>query len=248
VALLHRVADQRVLGLQVQDVELVDAGRHQQQRALEDLGRQRLVFDELEQVVLEHDGAFGGAHVAAHFEQRFIGHGDMALAQVLHEVLQALGNAFALGLQGQRLRFGVEGQEVAGRRRGHPLLDGETHAGAGFLVGLHGLGQAHQRPRVQQVGGGGERGHRVVGPGFAGETAVGLQRLLGAGVPQGGRLAHVLLLQFLELLGGELQCRRRGRTRGHGRHVGERGSAAAHRAAQHLTHDLLELLGGLLPA
>jgi hypothetical protein len=39
VALLHRVADQRVFGLQVEDVELVDARRHQQQRPLVHLGR-----------------------------------------------------------------------------------------------------------------------------------------------------------------------------------------------------------------
>src|SRR5664279_3522544 len=52
MALGHRVADQRVLGLQVEDVELVDARRHHEQRALEHLVGERLVFEQLEQLVL----------------------------------------------------------------------------------------------------------------------------------------------------------------------------------------------------
>ena len=152
VALRHGVADQRVFGLQVQDVELVDAGRHQQKRLLEHLGGERLVFDQLEQLVLEHHRAFGGGHVFANFKQALVRHGHMALLQVMQHVLQALGDALALGVDGFLLRVGIEGQKIAGCAGRHPLLHGKADAGAGFGITLHGIGQAHQGAGIEQVG------------------------------------------------------------------------------------------------
>ena len=172
VALLHRIADQRVLGLQVQDVELVDAGRHQQERLLIHLGRQRLVFDQLEQLVLEHHRAFGGGHVLADLEQALVGHGHMALVQVVHQVLHALGNALALGVDGLFLGLGIEGQKVAGRGGGHPLLDRKADAAAGLGVGLDRVGQAHHGAGVEQVDRGRIRRHRVAAPGLARKALV----------------------------------------------------------------------------
>jgi hypothetical protein len=115
-------------------VELVDARRHQQKRLLVDLGGQRLVFDELEQLVLKHHGTFGGRDVFAHLKQTFVRHGHMALLQVVHQVLHALGNAFALGFNGLFLCLCIQGQEIAGRGGCHPLLDREADTAFGLFV------------------------------------------------------------------------------------------------------------------
>ena len=114
MALLHRIADEGIFRLQVKDVELVDARRHQQEGAFIHLGREGLVFDELEQVVLKHHGAFGGGYVFAHLKHAFVRHGHMTLLHVMQQVLHAFGNAFAFGVDRFALRFGVECQEVAG--------------------------------------------------------------------------------------------------------------------------------------
>src|SRR5580765_8678002 len=79
------MADQRVLRLQVEDVELVDAGRHDQQRPLIDLRRERLVLEELEELVLEHHPAFGRGDIAADLERGLVGLREMTLLQVVPE-------------------------------------------------------------------------------------------------------------------------------------------------------------------
>ena len=76
----------------------------------------------------------------------------MALLQVMQHVLQALGDALALGVDGFLLRVGIEGQKVAGGAGRHPLLHGKADAGARFGVALHGIGQTHQGAGIEQVG------------------------------------------------------------------------------------------------
>ncbi|MNS80297.1 hypothetical protein D3C72_1139720 [compost metagenome] len=206
VALLVRIADERVVGLQVEDVELVDARRHQQERPLVHLGGERLVFEQLEIVVLEHHGAFGGGHVAPHFEGALVGHADVALLHVVQQVLDALGDALALRVDGFLLRLGVEGERVAGRGRGHPLLDREAQARLGLVVGVDGLGHAHHGAAVEQVHRSREGRQRVAAPGLGGKALVALGPGTEAAAPQVGGVAQVLLLDGLELLGidGEL--------------------------------------------
>ena len=74
MSLGHDISDEGILGLQIQDVVLVDAGRYQQERTLVDLGRQRFVLDELEQFVLKDHGPLGRRDVATHLEQALVGH------------------------------------------------------------------------------------------------------------------------------------------------------------------------------
>ena len=52
-ALRDRPADERLLRIEIEDVELVDPGRHDQERALVDLRRRGLVLDELDELVAE---------------------------------------------------------------------------------------------------------------------------------------------------------------------------------------------------
>ena len=173
MALGHGIADQRVLGLQVQDVKLVDARRDDQERLLVNLCSQRLVFKQLEQLVLEDHRALGGRHVLAHREHGLIGHGHMALAEIVDQVLQPFGNALALGLDSQLLRFGVESQKVAGRTGRCPLLHRETQARHGLGIGTHRVDKCCQRAGLDQVRGSSVRGQGVVGPGRIGKATVG---------------------------------------------------------------------------
>ena len=109
------IANQGIFRLQVEDVELVDARRDHQERLFIDLFGQRLVFEQLKVLVLEHHGAFGGGDVFTDLEDAFVGHRHMALLHVMKHVCQALGNALAPGFDGFFLRLGIERQKVAGR-------------------------------------------------------------------------------------------------------------------------------------
>jgi hypothetical protein len=124
------------------------------------------------------------------------------LLDVVEQVLDALGNALALAVDGFFLRFGVEGQRVAGRRGGHPLLDGEAHARLGLFVGIDGLGHAEHGAAVEQVHGGREGRERVAAPGFAGKALVALGLGVETAAPEFGGVGHVLLLDGLQFFGG----------------------------------------------
>ena len=199
VALRHRIADQRVFRLQVQNVELVDAGRHQQEGPLIDFGRQWFVFNQLKQLVFKHHGTLGRRNVLADLKNTLVGHRNMTLAHIVNQVAKALGNAFTLGLDRQLLCLGVEGQKIAWRRGSGQLLHRKADARARLGVGLHRIRQPHQRASIKQIGGSGKRGQRVVVPGLGGKPFVlgslGAVHTLG---PQTGRVSEVLLLQFLQ--------------------------------------------------
>ena len=164
VALLNRITNQRVLGLQIKNVELVDARGDQQKRLLKHFSRERLVLNQLKQLVLKHHRAFGGSDVFTDFKQALIRHRHMALAHIMQQVLNAFGDALALGVQRLLLRIGVKGQKVAGGGRCIQLLHGKFDAGTGFGVGLHGVCHAHQGAGVQQIGRSRQCRHRVGSP------------------------------------------------------------------------------------
>ena len=115
VTLCHRIANQRVGGLKIKDVKLVDARRDQQKRTLVNLGCEGFVFQQLEQLVFKHHRTLCGGNVFTYLEQALIRHGHMALLHVVQHILHTLGNALALGVYGFLLRLGVEGQKIAGR-------------------------------------------------------------------------------------------------------------------------------------
>ncbi len=211
VPLLDRPADEGVVGLEIEDVVLVDARRHEEHGPLVHGRAERLVFDELEQLVLEHHRAFGRGHVAADLEHGLVGLRDVALLDVLQEVRQALRDALAARLDGLALSLRIEREEVARARRIDPLLNGEADALARLLVAFHRLGHLEQCAGVEQVDLRGERGGRVLDPFAGGEAAVG-QR--GLGVLRIG--SHALdgivpdLRGLLQVVGLQLgQCRHR---------------------------------------
>ena len=152
-ALLHGMAHEGVLRLQVEDVELVDAGRHDQQRALMHLLRRRRVLDELDQFVLEDHLAGRHRQVAADLEGGIVGHRDAALAEVGDQVLDAGGDAGALRLQRRADEFRIGRHEIRGRHGVDELAGEEFQPVARRLVvHRHGLDQPVEEIGIQQIG------------------------------------------------------------------------------------------------
>jgi hypothetical protein len=135
----------------------------------------------------------------------------MALLDVVHQVLDTFGNALALGVYSLFLRFGVEGQVVAGGRCGHPLLDRKADAVAGLGVGFYGFGHAHQGAGVEHVDGGGIGGHGIFIPGGIGKAAVAtdLGRFEALGKQAQGFFG-IILLQGLQFFRCKVNLRRLG--------------------------------------
>ncbi|MNQ65730.1 hypothetical protein D3C85_801940 [compost metagenome] len=200
IALLHRIAHERIFRLQVKDIEFIDARRHHQQRPLVYCGRRRRVLDQLEQGVFKHHRARRGGHVAAHFESRLVGLRNAALLHVGQHIAQAFGQAFALGLDQGLLGVGIGGKKV-GRRHGvDDLLHGKRNLLLLVRRRFHGIGHGAEKLRVQQVGGRIEGRQRAGVPGGRGEAAVfQFRRLAGHKVgPQTRQLGHVGVFQLLD--------------------------------------------------
>ena len=129
VALVDRPLDERILLAQVEDVELVDPRRHDQQRPLQHLGGRRRVLDQLHQRVLVHDLARRDRDVLAQLELAAVGHADAQLAaaaalQVAQQVVQAGEQVAAAGVDRRAQDFRVGHREV-GRRQRVDVLAGE---------------------------------------------------------------------------------------------------------------------------
>ena len=121
VALLDDPLYQTVLRLQIQNVELVDPGRKDQQRGFVHLLGLGLVLNQLEHAVAEHHLALGRADIAADLERLAIRQRDQQLAfvalQIGDQVFQPLDQALALGLDRLHQRVRVGAQKI--RRRHH---------------------------------------------------------------------------------------------------------------------------------
>ena len=125
VPLIDAPFDEAVLRLQIEDVELVDPGRHDQERALVHLRGGRRVLDQLHQIVLVDHLAGRGGDVLADLERLLVGHADLqapsAPLEVGEQVLEAIQQVLAAGLLGfaQDRRIGQD--EVARRDRADEL-------------------------------------------------------------------------------------------------------------------------------
>ena len=91
VALLDRPADERVPRPQIEDIELVDPGRDDQQRPpLHGLGGWR-ILQQLDQIILVDDLAGGRGDILADLECRHVGHRDrepaLAALEIVEQVL-----------------------------------------------------------------------------------------------------------------------------------------------------------------
>ena len=109
VTLAHCITNERVVGLQVKNVKLVDTRRHQQKWFFVNLGRERFVLNQLKIFIFKNHSAFGGGHVLTHHKLAFVGHGHMTLLHVMQQVLNTLGKTLTLSVNGFLLRFCIEG-------------------------------------------------------------------------------------------------------------------------------------------
>src|SRR5262249_24788638 len=82
-----------VLRLQIEDVVLVDPGRYEQHRRLENRVRERRVLDQLDEAVAEDDLAGGQREITANRKCSWIALGDRKeaapLLQIVHKVVQS---------------------------------------------------------------------------------------------------------------------------------------------------------------
>ena len=177
VALLHRPAHEGVLGPEVEDVELVDPGREDEERALQHRFRRRRVLDELHQVVLEDDLARRHRDVLADAELGVVRHPDaepaLAALQVVQQVRKALEQVLAAGLGGapQHLRVGQE--EVGRAHRVDELAGVEVHLLRRLLVHAVDVGRhVLEEPGGQEIGLPDEVEHLVLAPRLVLEAAV----------------------------------------------------------------------------
>ena len=233
VALFDQVTDERVLRLQVEDVELVDAGRHQQERPLVDLLGQRLILDQLEQNALIDDGSFAGRDVLADLEGGLVGLRDLALADILQQVVHPHLQALAIGVEQRLLCLRIQGEEV-GRRRGvNPLRHRELDSLAGLGIALHAFGQASQELGIEQVSPRIKRRKRILLPRRIGEARIcdrcgGPLRMREEVAPKSAQALHVFLLHGNQLIGRERHGRARSLQPGQ-REIERLGAAQLHR-------------------
>ena len=146
VPLRHHPADQALLGVEIQDVELVDPGRRDEDRPAEDLLRLRRVLNDLADVVLRHHRAGSDGEVPADLEAGGIGLSQLQAAvarrHVLGEHLHAAYEIGAVLRHGLAVEFGVGQNEVRGRDGVGDLL----HVEGGLLarVRIETIGPHHQ--------------------------------------------------------------------------------------------------------
>ena len=152
VARRHRMGDERILGLQIEDVELVDARRDHHQRTRRDLRGGGLVLDQLDQLVLEHHVAGRHRQVAADLEGSFVGLADAALLHVAQQVGQAARQALAARRQRLAQRIRVGGGKIRRAHRVDPLPRGEAHALLRLRLEHRRLDQLFEIARGEQIG------------------------------------------------------------------------------------------------
>ena len=145
VALVEAPLHQRLLGAEIEDVVLVDPGRVDDEGALVDLSRRRLVLDELHQVVLEDDLAGRGRDVLAETEGGHVRLLDLDVAvaalDVLEQMLHAGDEVLAVGGERRAQDFRIGEEEVRGRDGVRHLADVEVRLFA--CVRIDALGMLH---------------------------------------------------------------------------------------------------------
>ncbi len=176
--LRHAPADEALLRVEVEDVELVDPGRHDQQRPLQHLWRRGRVLDQLDDLVAEDDLARCRRDIDTDLEGAAVGLADLELAaaglDILGIHLHAAHEVLAVLLHGLAQQLGIGGDEIGGREGAGDLLDVEAGLLARMrveVVGLvdHRLGpaRADQISLFDEVEGGVVRPVRVLEAGIA---------------------------------------------------------------------------------
>src|ERR1700746_869061 len=97
--MFDKEADETVLGLQIENVELVDPRWNEQQRDRVGLLGERRVLDQLDEAVSVDDLPLRDGKVLSGRKRFGVGHGHPTLAQISNKVAQAVSHAAATRLQ-----------------------------------------------------------------------------------------------------------------------------------------------------
>ena len=181
LALGDQPGHQGVLGPHVQDVVLVDEGRHDQHRRPGHRFRGRAVLNELIELGALHHPARRQRQIPAELEGGLVGQPDVELIGAALEIFgqqrQSAHQILAVRLQGQLEQLRVGGQKVAGGH-GVDVLAGKETQPLPALLG-HSLEGIH---RSQQVLGGQQIGlfevviNGLLAPGIGLEAAIAALR------------------------------------------------------------------------
>ena len=125
---LDQVLDMAAPRREVRDVELVDHRRYEQDRDRPHLRGRRLVLDELEALVAEHDGSRAQAEVAADGELADVDVGGQArrLAHVPGELPRAAHEVPTARVDRSLEHLGIDERSVGGRQRVDDALGDEA--------------------------------------------------------------------------------------------------------------------------
>ncbi len=128
-ALVHQIANHRVMRAEVQDIIFHDPGGHDQDRLGLHLVGGRAVLQQLEQFIAEHDLARGAGDVATDFKLigRFGRLAGDGFAHVLQEMAESGAQVLAPLTQGGFEHIGVQGRVVRWRQRIQHLMRHEVH-------------------------------------------------------------------------------------------------------------------------
>ena len=126
--LCDQVLDVAAPRREVHDVELVDHRRHEEDRDLPHLRGRRLVLDELEALVAQHDGSRGQAEVAADGELADVDVGGQArrLPHVPGELPRAAHEVPPARVDRSLEHLGIDERSVGGRQRVDDVLGDEA--------------------------------------------------------------------------------------------------------------------------
>jgi hypothetical protein len=177
MALRYGVFDEGIALAEIEQVVLVDTGRHDQQRGLLDLRRHRRVLDQLDQLVLVDDGARRVGEIAADLEPGFVDPRDPPLLNVLDQVLHAGGETRRAGLDRSADHFRIGGGKVRRAHRVDELARVELQLQPGPLVHLRLLDELGELPGAEQIGLLEQVVVRCRRPGIVQEAAIALARL-----------------------------------------------------------------------
>ena len=142
-ALVDAPFDEGFFRRQVEHVELVDPGRHDQQRPLEHHRRRRRVLDELHQLVLEDDLAGRDREIAPDLEHRGVRLADLEIAaaglDVLGEHVHAADQIVGIAQDRLAQQFRIGQHEVRRRHRVGDLPDVELGLLPGVRIEIGGV-------------------------------------------------------------------------------------------------------------
>ena len=143
--LRDRPADEGFFRIEIEDVEFVDPGGHDQQGTPQDLVGRGRILDELDEIVAEHDLAGRRREVDADLERPWIGLAQLQLSAACFHVLgEHLRTAHQIGpvlLEGFANELRIQRHEIRRRKGGGELAHVELRLVA--RVGIDILGFQH---------------------------------------------------------------------------------------------------------